>query len=94
VPDIRERIETILRDRFRPLHLEVLDESARHAGHAGAVSGGGHFQVIIVSEMFEGQTLLERHRMVNTALAGLIGREIHALGLRVLPPSEWVGTKQ
>jgi len=84
----RERIEAILLRRFAPLRLEILDDSARHSGHAGAASGGGHFQVAIVSAAFEGQPLLERHRMVNDALREMIGREIHALGLRTLAPGE------
>ena len=84
-----DRIESILRERFRPLHLELTDDSAKHVGHLGATSGGGHFDLLIVSERFEGHTLLERHRMVNEALGDLIGGEIHALALRTIPPSEW-----
>ena len=84
-----EKIESILRERFQPLHLELNDDSAKHAGHPGATSGGGHFDLLIVSERFEGRTLLERHRMVNEALGDLIGGEIHALALRTIPPSEW-----
>ncbi len=89
MPDTRERLETILRERFRPAHLEIRDDSARHAGHPGATSGGGHFEVVIVSAAFEGRTLLDRHRMVNEALRDLIGVDIHALGLRTAAPSEW-----
>jgi len=85
---VREQIESILRGRFQPTQLEILDDSARHAGHAGAASGGGHFEVLIVSAEFEGKTLLDRHRMVNEALRKMIGREIHALGLKTLSPSE------
>jgi BolA protein len=86
--DAREKIEAILRGRFQPAHLEIRDDSAAHAGHAGATSGGGHFEVLIVSTAFEGKTLLDRHRMVNEALREMIGREIHALGLKTLAPSE------
>jgi BolA family transcriptional regulator, general stress-responsive regulator len=93
VADIRERVETILREKFRPQYLEVNDESARHAGHAGAASGGGHLRVVIVSETFAGVPPLDRHRLVYAALGSLIGREIHALGIRALPPSEWDGMK-
>jgi len=84
----RGRIEAILRRRFAPLRLEIGDDSARHSGHAGAAAGGGHFQVTIVSAAFEGKPLLDRHRMVNDALGEMIGREIHALGLRTLAPGE------
>ena len=92
--DIRKSVETILREKFRPLHLEVRDESASHAGHPGAASGGGHFKVVIVSDAFAGQSLLERHRLVYAALADMFGHEIHALGLQALPPSEWGGTNR
>ena len=85
---VREQIEAILRGRFQPVHLEIHDDSARHAGHAGAASGGGHFEVLIVSAEFEGKPLLDRHRMVNEALRDMMGREIHALGLKTLTPSE------
>lgn len=86
--DVRGRIEAILRRRFRPERLEIRDDSARHAGHAGAASGGGHFEILIVSAEFEGESLLDRHRMVHEALKDLIGRDIHALGLRTSAPSE------
>lgn len=84
----RGRIESILRDRFAPQRLEIRDDSARHASHAGAAAGGGHFEVLIVSAAFEGKPLLDRHRLVNEALRDLIGGDIHALGLRTLAPSE------
>jgi len=87
-PTVRQRIEAILRGRFAPVHLEIHDDSARHAGHAGAAAGGGHFEVVVVSAAFEGKPLLDRHRMVNDALREMIGREIHALGLRTLAPGE------
>ena len=89
MPDTGERLESILRERFRPSHLEIRDDSAHHAGHEGARSGGGHFEVVIVSAAFEGRSLLDRHRMVNEALRGLIGGAIHALGLKTAAPSEW-----
>ena len=89
MPDTRDRLELILRERFRPAHLEIRDDSARHAGHAGAASGGGHFEVVIVSAAFEGRTLIDRHRMVNEALRDLIGGAIHALTLKTVAPSEW-----
>ncbi len=87
--DTRARLETLLRDRFRPAHLEIRDDSVRHAGHAGATSGGGHFEVVIVAAAFEGRELLERHRMVHEALGDLVGGSVHALGLRTVAPSEW-----
>ena len=87
--DLRGTIVDRLTRRFAPVHLEVLDESARHAGHAGASSGGGHVQVLIVAAEFEGMTLLDRHRAVNDALRDLIGGALHAIGLSARAPSEW-----
>jgi BolA protein len=84
-PTVRE-IERILRERFDPVSLQVRDDSALHVGHPGATSGGGHYHVAIVSERFEGLSLLEQHRLVNDALAGLFGERIHALGLKTSPP--------
>jgi len=84
-----ERIETILREHLDPAHLELRDESARHEGHPGAASGGGHFDLMIVSAAFEGRSVLEQHRMVNEALRDLFGPEIHALALKTIPLSQW-----
>ena len=84
-----ERIETLLRERLQPSHLELQDESARHAGHAGATSGGGHYRLLIVSAGFQGRPPLERHRMVYDALGDLMGGPIHALSMRTLTPEEW-----
>lgn len=86
---VGQRIERILRERFQPIHLELRDESARHAGHAGAAAGGGHYDVTIVSAVFEGLSLLEQHRLVNEALRDLIGHEVHALAIRTIAPSRW-----
>jgi BolA protein len=85
----RDRIHAILQQRFKPLHLELHDESERHVGHAGATSGGGHYRAVIVSARFEGRSRLDQHRMVHEALGELLGSEIHALGLRTCSPSEW-----
>lgn len=83
------RIREILEARFRPLHLELRDESDRHVGHAGASSGGGHYHVVLVAAEFTGQSRLDQHRLVNAALADLFGKEIHALGLATYSPAEW-----
>lgn len=84
-----KQIESILRERFDPLHFELRDDSAKHVGHPGATSGGGHFQLLIVAAAFEGLGRLDQHRQVNDALRELFGCEIHALGLKTLAPSEW-----
>lgn len=81
---IRERITGAL----RPTRLEIEDESHRHAGHPGARSGGGHFNVVVVSEAFEGVPLIKRHRMVYDAVGDAMETEIHALSIKALTPGE------
>jgi BolA family transcriptional regulator, general stress-responsive regulator len=71
-----------MREKLVPLapeHIEIIDESARHAGHAGARSGGGHYQLSIVSPRFNGLSMLQRHRMIYDLLGELMNKEIHAL---------------
>ena len=85
-----QRIEQILRERFRPEHFQLVDESHLHAGHAGvAESGGGHYRVFVVSAEFDGRSLLEQHRMVNEALQSMIGNEIHAISIKTQTPEQW-----
>ncbi|MGH7897693.1 MAG: BolA family protein [Candidatus Binatia bacterium] len=84
-----EKIESLLRERLGAVHVEVEDESALHAGHAGAAAGGGHYSCLVVADSFEGQTPLERHRRVYQALGDLMKSEIHALALRTFSPAEW-----
>ena len=83
------RIERLLRAQFEPVHFDLQDDSAKHVGHPGASSGGGHYSVVIVSGSFEGLSRLERHRQVYTVLEPLIGAEIHALAIRTIAVSEW-----
>jgi len=85
----RERIESLLRERLAARHVEVIDESHLHAGHAGAAGGAGHFRAVVVSELFEGKGLVERQRLVYGALAGMMGPEIHALAMQTLTPAQW-----
>jgi BolA protein len=87
-----KKIDSLLRSKLSPLHLEILDESGQHVGHAGALSGGGHYRLILVSAAFEGKTLIEQHRMVNEALRELFKKEIHALALETFSPSQWKGS--
>ena len=82
-------IERKLRQAFRPSRLEVHDESARHAGHAGA-RGGGHFRVTLVSDAFRGRTQLERHRLVYAAVAPLMSGAVHALNIVARTPEEGI----
>ena len=83
-----ERIRTALQAALEPLQLEVGDDSALHAGHAGAASGGGHYSVKIVSRRFEGLRLVMRHRLVYDAVHDMMRAEIHALAITALAPSE------
>ncbi len=80
---IRERLET----NFHPVLLEIIDESHKHAGHAGA-RGGGHFVVHIVAEQFAGKSPIQRHRMVYDAMGDLMQSEVHALSIRAEVPTE------
>lgn len=82
------RIEQQLRATFSPTVCQVEDESALHAGHAGAASGGGHFRVRIVSSRFEGHGRLARHRLVYDCLDDMMQQEIHALAISALTPAE------
>ena len=83
-----ERIESMLRESFQPSQLLVKDQSHLHAGHAGAQDGRGHFDVNIVSEAFEGQTMIARHRAVYAALGNLMETDIHALKINAKTPTE------
>jgi BolA protein len=87
--DRRSQIESKLRENLAVEHIEVIDESHLHAGHAGAASGGGHFHAIIVSSQFEGENRLARQRRVFGVLAQEMKGEIHALSMKTLTPSEW-----
>ena len=73
---------------LEPLELEIVDESHRHRGHAGAASGAGHFRVRIVARAFTGCSRIQRHRSVYDALRAELGPEIHALALETLAPGE------
>jgi BolA protein len=85
---IRERLAAL-----EPLDLELVDESAKHAGHAGSRPGGGtHWRLSIVSPRFAGQTTLARHRMVYQALGELMHHPIHALAITARAPEETKGS--
>ncbi|HET9864056.1 MAG TPA: BolA family protein [Steroidobacteraceae bacterium] len=75
-----ERLRRALEAALHPALLEIRDDSARHAGHAGAREGG-HFHVTIAASAFNGIPQVQRHRMVYAAAAELMGRDIHALSI-------------
>lgn len=82
------QIETRLQAVLAPLHLEIEDDGARHAGHAGAASGG-HFNVTIVTPAFAGKSRVARHRLVYDALADAMRDGIHALAIAAYTPEEF-----
>lgn len=78
----------MLESAFAAARVSVQDDSARHAGHAGARDGAGHFIVRIESQDFSGRGRLERHRLVYQALAAMLPREIHALNIEAISPDD------
>jgi len=85
--NVANRIEERLA-MLKPESLEVVDESAAHAGHAGARAGGGHYRLVIVSQAFAGKPAQIRHRMVYDALGSMMKHEIHALAITAYAPGE------
>jgi len=71
-----------------PLTLDIRDDSALHAGHAGAAGGGGHFSLTIVSEQFRGLPQLARHRAILDRVGDLIPHPVHALAIHAFAPGE------
>ena len=74
---------------LQPQVLEIVDDSAKHAGHAGAKGGGGHFRLLIVAEGFAGQSTMARHRMVYQALGDMMKHDIHAMSIVAKTPTEY-----
>ena len=86
---MQERIVARLKEALDPVSLDVVDESDRHAGHAGARAGGGtHYRVRVVSARFERQSRVERHRLVYDVLAEEFADGLHALALVAKAPGE------
>jgi len=86
-------LDSTLRERLAPLHpalLELYDDSAEHAGHAGAATGAGHFSLVIVSEHFSGLGRLARHRAVMERVGDLIPHPLHALVVKAYAPEEFI----
>jgi BolA protein len=86
-----QAIENVLRKDLEAQHVEVIDQSSLHEGHLGAQAGGGHFQLVVVSEQFRGLSRLAAQKVVYKALGELMETEIHALSMRTLTPEEWSG---
>lgn len=88
VTDAVREIESVLVAAFSPQELLIEDDSVRHAGHAGNVTGGGHYQVTMVSDRFKGLQRIAQHRLVYEALGARVGTLIHALALQTRAPDE------
>jgi len=73
---------------LQPERVEVTDDSHRHAGHAGAADGRGHFTVLVVSKRFAGLSTLRRHRLVYDAVGDMMTTDLHALSIQALAPGE------
>ena len=80
---IRERLSAL-----DPKHLDVIDESALHAGHPGAAGGAGHYRLIIVSARFDGMNMVARHRLIYQTLGDLMEKQIHALTITAFTQEE------
>ena len=85
-PNIAHQIEQRLIERLRPTHLQVLDESGTHAGHAGAspTGQGSHMRVRVASPLFTGLSRVQRHRLVYDALQDFIDQGLHALAIELI----------
>lgn len=82
------RLKEALVAAFDPVSLEIRDDSHRHAGHAGARDGRGHFKVSIVSRVFAGMTPLQKHRAVYAAVGSMMETDIHALQIDAKAPDQ------
>ena len=80
---MQQKLSTLM-----PTNIQIIDDSAKHAGHEGAKSGGGHYQLRIVSSAFTGQTTVSRHRMIYDALGDMMRQQIHALSITAQAPEE------
>lgn len=82
-------IEQRIRSHFSITHLELIDDSAAHTGHAGAQGGAGHYKLTLVSPSFQGKTAVERHRQIYAILGDMVGHAIHAINIDAKTPEEW-----
>lgn len=83
-----EKIRARLDATFAPIACQLTDESALHAGHVGAASGGGHYRLHLVSALFEGKNRVSRHRLVYDCLLDMMHTDVHAIAITALAPSE------
>ena len=86
-PGVAAQLRSAVEHALAPTHLEIIDDSAAHAGHPGA-RAGGHYRLTVVSAAFEGCTQLQRHRLVYAAVAPLMDGAVHALNIIARTPAE------
>ena len=85
----KDDLELRLRDELVASHVEVIDESHLHAGHAGAKDGGGHYRATIVSEQFTGLNRVKAQQLVYGVLGDWMGGASHALSMKTFTPEAW-----
>lgn len=86
---IAQEMHRLLTDAFAPTHLDIINDTANHLGHAGDDgSGESHFTIEIESAAFAGASRLQRQRMVNAALGDIPGQRVHALAIKARAPGE------
>jgi len=90
---LKAQLEQKIEVALSPLYLSMIDETWKHAGHAGAITGKGHFVLHLVSEKFEGVARLDRNRMIFGILKEEMATSIHALSIRAQTPMEWNAEK-
>lgn len=81
-------LEQRLQAALAPQDIHIIDDSAAHAGHAGAKGGAGHFDLTIVAQAFVGKSRIQRHQLVYAAVNDLIPDQVHALSIKTLSPDE------
>lgn len=87
-----EMIQQRLEETLQPTVLNIEDDSAQHAGHAGN-KGGAHLTLHVVSTQFEGKLPVARHRMIYEALAPWMSKDIHAISIQAQTPLEYITTR-
>lgn len=84
IQEIQELVFSRLTQVFMPTHLEVIDDSEKHKGHAGSQGGAGHYTVIICADIFKNKSRIEIHRNIYRVLDDLIPEKIHALQIKII----------
>ena len=89
---MKDRIENLIKSELKVSAIEIVDFSAQHEGHKGN-EGGGHFQAVIISDDFEGLTLIKRHQKIYSILGDLLKKEIHAFSMKTYTAEEFKNLK-